>query len=113
MNNSYTLDMFEVDPSRPTYNLKYYDPNHYEALIPAPVYTPPSPGDVTGDLMQFNGPVFASDKLRITKNKKDSKNKTKKRMSTEIKKPVRLLNSKQIKEKKEEDFKNAFDSWVN
>ena len=25
MNNSYTLDMFEVDPSRPTYNLKYYN----------------------------------------------------------------------------------------
>ena len=114
MNNSYTLDMFEVDPSRPTYNLKYYNLTHYEALIPAPVNTRPSPGDVRGDLMEFDKPpLTASDTIRITRNKKDSKNKTKKKMSTEIKKPVVLLNSKQIKEKKEENFDNKFDSWSN
>lgn len=109
MNNSYTLDMFEVDPSRPTYNLKYYDPNHYEALIPAPVYTPPSPGDVTGDLMQFNGPVFASDKLRITRNKKDSKNKTKK--NKEKKNPDKLITVKQIKEEKNKKIENQLEEW--
>lgn len=112
-NNSYTLDMFEVDPSRPTYNFKFYDLIHYEALIPAPVYTPPP--QRTGDLIEFaNQPLTASNNtIRTTRKKKDSKNKSIK-MEKEKKEPVKLLNSKQIKQEKKEkteNFNNIFDDW--
>lgn len=118
-NNSYTLDMFEVDPSRPTYNFKFYDSVHYEALIPAPVYTPPPPGDGTRDLIEFDKPPLtaSNNTIRTTRKNKNSKNKSKKvDIKKEIKEPVKLLNSKQLKQEKQEkqeteNFKKNFDSW--
>lgn len=114
MNKSYTIDMFEVDPTQPTYNLKYYNLKHYEALIPAPVYTPSISNRQTDDLITFDKhPITAFDTLRITRNKKPSHGTKKKRqsLSKEQTKPVKLLNSGEIKAEKQEKNNKEIESW--